>query len=179
MVRLGAAIDRHHTRVWQRALITGCAHTARYISSFLGCLAYAQCIELNSDFRTQYLKYVILIVFLVMASMRALQIGRLDPIVMMYRALTAFFTPASDLSIGQLDGAATTLRANQWLDALKFASGTENQIFVGSFWIALVFLLFVAINLWKPLFFCRVVCRLSALLGALASSEPIAHQAHC
>ena len=85
----------------------------QFVSRLFSVRPNAQCIELNPDFRTQYLKYVILIVFLVMASMRALQIGRLDPIVMMYRALTAFFTPASDLAIGQLGGAATTLRANQ------------------------------------------------------------------
>jgi positive regulator of sigma E activity len=39
----------------------------------------------------QYLKYVTLNVFLIMASMGALQIGFLDPIVMMYRALTTVF----------------------------------------------------------------------------------------
>jgi polyferredoxin/formate hydrogenlyase subunit 6/NADH:ubiquinone oxidoreductase subunit I len=117
----------------------------------------------------QYLKYVILIVFLVMASMGALQIGLLDPIVIMYRGVSTFFAPASDMAVAQLGNMVEGAGAGASLvDALKFAPGVESRIFVGSFWIALIFLVFLALNLWKPRFFCRFVCPLGALLGVIA-----------
>lgn len=130
----------------------------------------SQRMEQNRYHALQYLKYVILIAFLVMAAFDALQIGLLDPIVMMYRALTTFFAPASDTVVDQLAqlGERSGLGAGA-LDTLKFAPGVESRLFVGSFWVALVFLVFVALNLWKPRFFCRFVCPLGALLGAVAS----------
>ena len=104
-----------------------------------------------------------------MASMGALQIGLLDPIVLMYRALTTVFAPAADMLAAELtgrlpDGAV----APEVLDAFKFAPGVPNRIFVGSFWIGLLFLALAAANLWIPRFFCRVLCPLGALLGTIA-----------
>jgi len=129
----------------------------------------SQRIEQNRYHPSQYLKYTILIVFLVMASMGALQIGLLDPIVMMYRGVSTFFAPASDMAVGQLGGIAESAGAGvAFTDALKFAPGVESRIFVGSFWIGLIFLVFLALNLWKPRFFCRFVCPLGALLGVIA-----------
>ncbi len=129
-------------------------------------------IEQNRYHKTQFLKYSILIVFLLMSAMGALQIGLLDPIVMMYRALATFFAPISDAAVGRVGGAAEQLGAGvAWLDSLKFAPGVESRLFVGSFWIGVVFLFFVLINLWKPRFFCRFVCPLGALLGVIASKS--------
>jgi ferredoxin len=120
----------------------------------------------------QYLKYSILIVFLIMSAMGALQIGLLDPIVMMYRAVATFFAPILDLLFGRVGGASEALGADSaWLDALKFSPGVEHRIFVGSFWIGVIFLFFVLMNLWKPRFFCRFVCPLGALLGVIASKS--------
>jgi polyferredoxin len=122
--------------------------------------------------RLQFLKYSILVIFLLMAAMGALQIGPLDPIVMMYRALATFVAPISDAALARLGGTAEAAGAGVgWIDALKFAPGVESRIFVGSFWIGVLFLFFVLMNLWKPRFFCRFVCPLGALLGVFASKS--------
>lgn len=126
----------------------------------------------NRYHKAQFLKYSILIVFLLMSAMGALQIGLLDPIVMMYRAMATFFALIIDTATGRIGGAAEGFGASvSFLDLLKFAPGVENRIFVGSFWIGVIFLFFVLMNLWKPRFFCRFVCPLGALLGAIASKS--------
>ncbi len=130
----------------------------------------AERIDRNRYHPWQFLKYTILIVFLVMAALGALQIGLLDPIVMMYRAISTFFAPISDAVVSRIGGAVEGAGASAaFLDALKFAPGAGSRIFVGSFWIGVIFLGFVLMNLWKPRFFCRFVCPLGALLGAIAS----------
>ncbi|NKC16012.1 MAG: 4Fe-4S dicluster domain-containing protein [Gammaproteobacteria bacterium] len=131
----------------------------------------SQRIDDNRYSPLQYLKYSILIVFLIMAAMGALQIGLLDPIVIMYRAVATFISPATDLLAARAEDAVGAVSPGATLDALKFAPGTEARIFVGSFWIALIFLFFVAMNLWIPRFFCRFVCPLGALLGVLAQKS--------
>jgi polyferredoxin len=131
-----------------------------------------QRIEKNRYHPAQFLKYSILIVFLLMSAMGALQIGLLDPIVMMYRAMATFFAPILDLALGRVGGATESLGVDGSLfDSLKFAPGVEHRIFVGSFWIGVIFLFFVFMNLWKPRFFCRFVCPLGALLGVMASKS--------
>ena len=131
-----------------------------------------QRIQHNRYHKAQYIKYSILIVFLLMSAMGALQIGLLDPIVMMYRAMATFFSPITDAAVGRLGLAAEGAGGSAlFLDALKFAPGVESRIFVGSFWIGVIFLFFVLMNLWKPRFFCRFICPLGALLGAIASKS--------
>ena len=129
-------------------------------------------IERNRYHPMQFLKYSILIVFLGMSALGALQIGLLDPIVMMYRGISTFAAPISDLLIDRAGGAAEGLGADTvLLDKLKFAPGVESRIFVGSFWIGVIFLAFAAANIWKPRFFCRFVCPLGALLGVFAAKS--------
>lgn len=126
-------------------------------------------IEQNRYVDAQYLKYAILIIFLVMSSMGALQIGLLDPIVIMYRVLTTVIAPASDMAVDQMVRAASDVGVNlPFVDALKFAPGVERRVFVGSFWVGLLFFVFVALNLWKPRFFCRFLCPLGAMLGSIS-----------
>ena len=146
------------------------------LHQFIGWLfdnrAGTQRIEQNRYHPVQFLKYSILIVFLLMSAMGALQIGLLDPIVMMYRAMATFIAPILDTALGRLGGATEGLGVDSaWLDTLKFAPGVEHRIFVGSFWIGVIFLFFVVMNLWKPRFFCRFVCPLGALLGVIASKS--------
>lgn len=124
-------------------------------------------IESNRYHPTQYLKYALLIVLLIMASLGALQIGLLDPIVIMYRAFTTFFAPASDMLVDSISNAGAI--DSGWVDRLKFAPGVESRIFVGSFWVGIFFLLFVVLNLWKPRFFCRFLCPLGAFLGSIST----------
>jgi polyferredoxin len=126
-------------------------------------------IESNRYRAVFYLKYALLVVFLVMASLGALQIGLLDPIVMMYRALTTVFSPASDMLVDGTGSALGRVGVDaRFLDGLRFAPGVEARIFVGSFWVGVIFLALAAANLYVPRFFCRVLCPLGALLGVFS-----------
>lgn len=116
-----------------------------------------------------FLKYGILIVLLLMAFMGALQIGLLDPICLMYRSFATAVAPATDMAIDAVSLKAHSLSLDTlWLDNLKFGPGVTRRIFVGSFWIGLMITGLVALNLWIPRFFCRVLCPLGALLGVFS-----------
>lgn len=112
-----------------------------------------------------FLKYGILTWFLILASFGMLQIGLLDPICLMYRTVATAVEPGADIV---LDAAARQLGASTLIDGLKFAPGTTQRVFVGSFWIGLVLFGLVAMNVVIPRFFCRVLCPLGALLGAFS-----------
>lgn len=126
-------------------------------------------IEDNRYRNIYYLKYMILIVFLIMASMGALQIGLLDPICLMYRTFATVVAPAADLGFDKISsGAGALLIETAWLDNMKFRPGVESRVFVGSFWIGVMIFSLVAANVFIPRFFCRVMCPLGALLGVLS-----------
>ncbi|HNT88757.1 MAG TPA: 4Fe-4S binding protein, partial [Candidatus Hydrogenedentes bacterium] len=96
-------------------------------------------IEDNQYRPIYHLKYVILIIFLLMAAMGALQIGLLDPICLMYRTFATVVAPATDLGIDKASEAAHGVGVDTlWLDNLKFGPGVERRVFVGSFWIAVM-----------------------------------------
>ncbi len=116
-----------------------------------------------------FLKYGILTVFLLMALMGSLQIGLLDPICLMYRTVATAIAPASDMAVDKLgEGLGPVGLDPLWLDSLKFAPGVERRIFVGSFWIGVMIVALVGMNLVIPRFFCRVLCPLGALLGVFS-----------
>ncbi len=105
------------------------------------------------------LKYGLLAALLLMACFGVLQIGLLDPICLMYRSVILAVAPSSDrlfASMG-IDGAA--------LDFLRFAPGSASRVFIASFGVGAILLGFLALNLYIPRFFCRVLCPLGALLG--------------
>ena len=137
----------------------------QFISWLFGLGGNKSRIEDNRYHPRQFLKYALLVIFLVMALMGSLQIGLLDPIVIMYRALITVFAPASDMLVGKLP---EPLAGMALVDSLKFAPGVPQRIFVGSFWVGVIFLAFAAANLWYPRFFCRVLCPLGALLGVFS-----------
>ena len=115
------------------------------------------------------IKYMILTVFLVMAALGALQIGLLDPIVIMYRFFTTVFAPIFDLGVsGVSDAAAAVGMDTNWIDNLKFKPGVASRVFVGSFWVGLIMAVLVGMNLVIPRFFCRTLCPLGAMLGVLS-----------
>jgi polyferredoxin/formate hydrogenlyase subunit 6/NADH:ubiquinone oxidoreductase subunit I len=111
------------------------------------------------------LKYMILIVFIIMSAFGALQIGLLDPICLMYRTFATAFAPGSDML---MDGLANLTGTPQFWNAFKFAPGVEHRVFVGSFWIGIILIGLVGMNLVIPRFFCRVLCPLGALLGVMS-----------
>jgi polyferredoxin len=123
----------------------------------------------NQYRRIYFLKYGILVVFLIMAFLGSLQIGLLDPICLMYRTFATAFGPASDLLVGALDHRLSVVGIDTVLfEQLKFAPGVEQRVFVGSFWIGLFLVALVGMNLVIPRFFCRVLCPLGALLGVFS-----------
>ena len=116
------------------------------------------------------LKYVILVMFLVLAGFGALQIGLLDPICLLVRTFTTTFEPAADLA----SGALAEHVARQGLDPsavhwLAASPGAPHQrVFLGAWFVGLLILGLVGMNLVIPRFFCRVLCPLGAFLGVLS-----------
>lgn len=116
------------------------------------------------------LKYYILAVFLVLAVFGSLQIGLLDPICLLVRTMTTTVAPASDLAA---QNAARFLdERNLGGDLVSFISSApgapEQRIFTGAWFVGLVIIVLVGMNLVIPRFFCRVLCPLGALLGVLS-----------
>ena len=99
------------------------------------------------------LMYVILGVLLILSGMGALQIGLLDPICLMYRTVATAVAPASDMAVAaaveQLSAAGVDATL---LDVFKFAPGSANRVFVGSFWIGAFLATLVGLNLIIPRF---------------------------
>ncbi|MDH3216127.1 MAG: 4Fe-4S dicluster domain-containing protein, partial [Candidatus Krumholzibacteria bacterium] len=116
------------------------------------------------------LKYYILTVFLVLALFGSLQIGLLDPICLLVRTMTTTVAPASDLAAEN---------AKRFLDDKGLNSGVasfmssapgapEQRIFAGAWFVGLIIIVLVGMNLVIPRFFCRVLCPLGAFLGVLS-----------
>lgn len=118
---------------------------------------------------SQFLKFSILLVFLIMAAFGGLQIGLLDPIAVLYRSTATVLAPASDMALSQVERLGLLVGTDRMvMNGLKFGPGAADRVFVGSFWIGVLFLLLVAANLWIPRFFCRFLCPTGALLGVLS-----------
>ncbi|HUH01946.1 MAG TPA: 4Fe-4S dicluster domain-containing protein [Kofleriaceae bacterium] len=99
------------------------------------------------------LKYYVLIVFLVMSAFGALQIGLLDPIVIMTRTMTVNVLPAIDAAFPDLTSSP---------------GAVHQRVFSGAWLVGFLFIGFIALNMVIPRFFCRVMCPLGALLGAMS-----------
>ncbi len=116
-----------------------------------------------------FIKYTILTVMLIMAAMGALQIGLLDPICLMYRTFATVIAPMTDMGLSQVSLTAHGMNLDTlWIDNLKFGPGVAQRIFIGSFWIGVMIVVLVGMNVIIPRFFCRVMCPLGALLGVIS-----------
>ncbi|MEM9490258.1 MAG: 4Fe-4S dicluster domain-containing protein [Myxococcota bacterium] len=104
------------------------------------------------------IKYFILAIFLIMAAFGSLQIGLLDPICLLVRTFTVTISPAVDLV------------ADEWgLTTLSFSPGApEQRIFSGAWFVGVMIIGLVGMNLIIPRFFCRVMCPLGAFLGFIS-----------
>lgn len=124
----------------------------------------------NNRYRNLYqIKYLVLTAMLVMAAMGSLQIGLLDPIVLMVRTFTVAIMPASDLAVNAVGGALVERGLDVDMSAALFAPGIdEPRIFDGAWFVGLLFVGLIGMNLVIPRFFCRVLCPLGALLGTLS-----------
>jgi polyferredoxin len=113
----------------------------------------------KNQYRKVYqLKYYILGILLVLAAFGSLQIGLLDPICLLVRTFTVTIEPAADLLAYDLN-----------LDFLAASPGVPDQrIFDGAWFVGLMIIGLVGMNLVIPRFFCRVLCPLGAFLGVLS-----------
>ncbi len=117
------------------------------------------------------LKYFILGIFLILAAFGSLQIGLLDPICLLVRTFAVAVSPATDLAHTNL---AEVLRVKMGMDPqplsfLSTAPGAPDQrVFAGAWFVGLLIIGLVGMNLVIPRFFCRVLCPLGAFLGVLS-----------
>jgi polyferredoxin len=113
----------------------------------------------KNQYRKVYqLKYYILGILLVLAAFGSLQIGLLDPICLLVRTFTVTIEPAADLLAYDLN-----------LDFLAASPGVpEQRVFDGAWFVGLMIIVLVGMNLVIPRFFCRVLCPLGAFLGVLS-----------
>ncbi|MBT8493402.1 MAG: 4Fe-4S dicluster domain-containing protein [Deltaproteobacteria bacterium] len=103
------------------------------------------------------LKYLILTVFITLAVFGSLQIGILDPMVMIHRAAAINLQPAID----------SALPADfSWLSSSPGAP--DQRIFSGAWFAGLLVMTLIGLNIVIPRFFCRVLCPLGAFLGVLS-----------
>lgn len=116
------------------------------------------------------LKYYILTVFLVMAAFGSLQIGLLDPICLLVRTFTTAVQPATDLALVKTSEFLQEYGMDPlWLQKLSSAPGTHDpRIFDGAWFVGLMIVVLVGMNLVIPRFFCRVLCPLGAFMGVLS-----------
>ncbi|MBI5508428.1 MAG: 4Fe-4S binding protein [Deltaproteobacteria bacterium] len=105
-------------------------------------------VKLNAPRPAYTLKYYLLVGFLVAAVCGSAQIGLLDPIAFIWRAFTTVVMPAADNT------------------AYGVYQGTRHFSFGGV--IAILFIAALAMNLWIPRLYCRLLCPLGALLGLLS-----------
>lgn len=106
-------------------------------------------LTLNSYRKYQYVKYYVLILFLIMAFIpfgtSSLQTGLLDPMPLITRTFNLVLLPVLDMKT-----------------SLTSATGRSYD---GASLIFIVFSAAVLLNLFIPRFYCRFVCPLGALLG--------------
>lgn len=143
------------------------------LHQFIGWLFNINKSELQRDKNRysslQSLKYTCLVLLLVLSLFGGLQIGLLDPLAILYRSTTTVVAPAWDMLVGNLGGLIPdSIISSRVIEGLSFRPGTSDRIFLGSFWIGLLFIGLLTVNLWYPRFFCRVLCPTGALLGVLS-----------
>ena len=105
-------------------------------------------VELSRPSPAQRVKYWILLVFLGLAAAGSVQVGLLDPIASLWRAVATVVVPAGDNA--------------------AFGLYQGERHFRGGVLILALFAGFLALNVARPRLFCRVLCPLGALLGALS-----------
>ena len=145
------------------------------IHQFVGWLfnirSNKQDLDANRYRPSQQLKYLILIVFLVLAAFGSLQIGLLDPICLLVRSFAVFVSPASDLAATNLAEAAR-VRLGMDSEALLLLSTSpgapDQRLFAGAWLVGAMFVGLIGMNLVIPRFFCRFLCPLGAFLGWLS-----------
>ncbi len=128
----------------------------------------------------QRAKYYLLAALLVMALFGGHWIGVFDPFSLLYRSTTVVVYPGLQYAIE--DGSTAVYQGDPHVGPLHLTAITEpvyrffrdhvfsseRQVFRGSTLVFLVFVTALALNLYRRRFWCRYICPLGGLLGALA-----------
>lgn len=112
-------------------------------------------------------KYLIL-AFVVVAAIFSLDLlGFFDPLAFLTRSLAASVAPAGAQGARMAIDGAYGVGLSGAGDAMTQAVEklTLNPVFRGGFFLGLVFLLFLMLNLWRERFWCRYACATGAFLG--------------
>ena len=115
-------------------------------------------------------KYLILAFVLVAAVFSLDLVGFLDPLSFLYRTAATSVLPAFTQGASLAIGFFYNLRLNSLGDGLTqiLEKMTLNATFRQGFLIGLLFLGFVALNMFRERFWCRSVCPLGAFLGLIS-----------
>lgn len=117
--------------------------------------------------RWQLAKYYLLLALLVMAACGVHWGAVLDPLVLLYRTTTVALLPGAQWAV---ESSSETLGAAEPAQAFVREHVTEvpRQAFLGSGLILVLFIVILALNRYRPRFWCRYACPLGAMLGAFA-----------
>jgi polyferredoxin len=141
-----------------------------------------QKIEAGSYNSWQKAKYYILVGFLMAAVLKVNVVGWLDPFSFFFRSLTTAVYPA--INAGTVGLFTWIYNVNPGIGPVRLTLVTEpvydvlrrnflalhQPYFVGSLLIGLLFIVIVALNFYRPRFWCRYICPLGALLGVLGKN---------
>jgi polyferredoxin len=109
-------------------------------------------VEANRHRRAQAWKYYFLAFLLALAFMGSVQTGIIDPLPLLHRSVNLALFPLADNGLGVLSD--------------------EPRFYASAWFIGVVFLGVVGLNLVMPRFFCRFICPLGALFGLLGRFSP-------
>jgi polyferredoxin len=114
-------------------------------------------IDVNAYRSVFQLKYFGLTVFILLAFFGSLQIGLLDPMCLLVRSFAVALKPGADAALPA------------GVDFLRSTPGAiDARVFAGAWFVGLMLVALVGLNLVIPRFFCRVMCPLGAFLGVLS-----------
>jgi len=115
-------------------------------------------------------KYLVLAVVVVAAVFSLDLLGLFDPLAFLTRGLAAGVAPAGTQGARAVIDGVYGVGLAKTGDALTQAVEKLplNPVFRGGFFIGLVFLLFLLLNMWRERFWCRYLCPTGAFLGLAA-----------
>lgn len=115
-------------------------------------------------------KYLVLLFILISAVFTLDLVGILDPMSFLYRSMTTSVLPAFAQGFYMLIGFVYNLHLNALGDSLTqaFEKMTLNSTFLQGFFIGLILLAVILLNMVRERFWCRYVCPLGAFLGLLS-----------
>jgi polyferredoxin len=117
-----------------------------------------------------WIKYAVLVFVLIAAVFSLDLVGYLDPFSFLTRTAATAVIPAIGQGLHGLVGIVYGFNLNALGDKLSqfVETLTLNGTFQGGFFIGLMFLGLVLVNIWRERFWCRYICPLGAMLGLMS-----------